>query len=45
MAERVPDTKSFSGTVWFKITHDGVRVIPLTKEQMHDLAAQQKEYP
>lgn len=45
VAKRIPDIKTWAGTVWFKITVDGVQLLPLSDKQMHDLARAAKEYP
>lgn len=31
--------------MWFKFTERSVEVVPLSKEQMHKLAQEFKEYP
>jgi hypothetical protein len=45
VAKRVPDIQHFSGTLWFKITADGVVVVPLTKEETLRRVREHKPYP
>lgn len=45
VAKRVPDIEHFSGTLWFKITADGVVVVPLTDEETRRLVREHKPYP
>ena len=45
VAKKIPDIRTWGGAVWFKITPDGVQLLPLCDKQMHDLARAGKEYP
>lgn len=45
VAKKIPDIRTWGGTVWFKITPDGVQLLPLSDKQMHDMARAGKEYP
>lgn len=45
VAETIPDITTWTGTVWFKFTDDGVEMVPLSKKQMHKLAQEFTEYP
>ena len=45
VAEKIPNISWWAGTIWFKITDNGVEVIPLSDQEMHKLAQAQKEYP
>ncbi len=41
----IRDDATWTGTLWFKFTDQGVDVIPLSKKQMDDLADARKGYP
>ncbi len=45
VAKKIPNIVTWTGTVWFKFTEIGVEVVPLSKEQMHKLAQEFKQYP
>jgi len=45
VAKNIRDIATWTGTVWFKFADKGVETVPLSKEQMHKLAQEFKEYP
>lgn len=45
VAKKIQDIATWTGTIWFKFTDDGVEVVPLSKKQMDDLADAHREYP
>ena len=45
VAKKIPNIATWTGTVWFRFAEKSVEVVPLSKEQMHELAQELKEYP
>jgi len=45
IAKLVPAGARFDGTIWIKFSADGVRVIPLTFDEMDKLYKAHKHYP
>ena len=42
VASKVPDLRSFTGTVWFKFTADGVEVVPMSEAEKLERAKQRR---
>lgn len=45
VAKKIKNIATWTGTVWFKFTDNGVEVVPLSKKEMDDLADARKDYP